>query len=70
LPTAVGVSGKEYTIKNMAATNVTIATTSSQQIWQDAAHKTTTATLGVESQNNWIKVISDGTQWISFRALY
>ncbi len=70
LPTAVGVKGKEYTIKNMAATNVTIATTSGQEIWQDAAHKTTTAILGTESQNNWIKVISDGLNWISFRALY
>jgi trimeric autotransporter adhesin len=70
LPTAVGVKGKEYTIKNTAAINVTIATTNSQQIWQDAAHKTTTAILGVESQNNWIKVISDGLNWISFRALY
>jgi len=29
LPTAVGASGTEYTIKNMASANVTIATTSS-----------------------------------------
>ncbi|MCF6182032.1 hypothetical protein, partial [Lutibacter sp.] len=70
LPTAVGIAGKEYIIKNIAATNVTITTTSSQLIIQDAATKTTTATLGVTAQNNWIKVISDGTNWISFRALY
>jgi hypothetical protein len=70
LPTAVGASGKEYIIKNMTAYGVTIATTSSEEIWQDANNKTVTVSLGVETQNNWIKVVSDGTQWISFRALY
>ena len=70
LPTAVGVTGKEYMIKNMTANTVTISTTGTEQIWQDAANKITTATLGVDAQNNWIKVVSDGTNWISFRALY
>jgi hypothetical protein len=54
----------------MTAYEVTIATTSSEQIWQDANNKTVTVKLGVETQNNWMKVVSDGTQWISFRALY
>jgi hypothetical protein len=70
LPTAAGASGKEYIIKNMTAYEVTVATTSSEQIWQDANNKTVTVKLGVETQNNWMKVVSDGTQWISFRALY
>ena len=70
LPTAAGASGKEYIIKNMTAYEVTIATTSSEQIWQDANNKTVTVKLGVETQNNWMKIVSDGTQWISFRALY
>jgi hypothetical protein len=70
LPTAAGASGKEYIIKNMTAYEVTVATTSSEQIWQDANNKTVTVKLGVETQNNWMKIVSDGTQWISFRALY
>jgi len=70
LPTAVGNTGKEYTIKNMFAGNVTVAANGSEQIWQDAATITATATIGREAHNNWIKVISDGSNWISFRALY
>ncbi len=71
LPTASGNTGKEYTIKNISSSNVTIATTGSQKIVVDAANSTaTTATLGIEASNNWIRVISDGTQWIAFRALF
>jgi len=70
LPSAVGIKGKEFIIKNMTATNVVITTTGTEQIWQDATTKTTSATLGIESNNNWIKVVSDGIKWISFRALY
>jgi hypothetical protein len=70
LPTAVGVSGKEFTIKNMTAYGVTIASTGNEEIWQDVNNKTPTVSLGVEAQNNWIKLVSDGTQWISFRGLY
>jgi hypothetical protein len=57
-------------IKNMTTNSVIISTTGSEQIWQDAANKTTSATLGSDAQNNWIKVVSDGANWISFRALY
>ncbi len=71
LPTAVGNTGKEFTIKNISANTVTIATTSLQKIVVDAANSAaTTATLGIEASNNWIRVISDGTQWIAFRALF
>ncbi|WMW77963.1 hypothetical protein RF683_00530 [Flavobacterium sp. 20NA77.7] len=71
LPTAVGNTGKEFTIKNISSNVVTIATTSSQKIVVDAANNTaTSATLGIEASNNWIRVISDGTQWIAFRSLF
>jgi hypothetical protein len=71
LPTAVGFAGKEFTIKNLSAFSVAIATTSAQYIIQDnSAVTTTTANIGIESSNNWIKVISDGTSWIAFRALF
>jgi len=71
LPTAVGNTGKEFTIKNISSNNVAIATTSSQTIVVDAANSAaTTAILGVEASNNWIRVISDGLKWIAFRALF
>jgi hypothetical protein len=71
LPTAVGCSGKEFTIKNLSAYTVSIATTSSQYIIQDNSTATaTSANIGIEPSNNWIKVISDGSNWVAFRALF
>ena len=64
-------SGKEYIIKNISGNSITINTTSSQNIIVDSANNTATSvTLGVEASNNWIRVISDGTRWIGFRALF
>ena len=71
LPTAVGCAGKEFTIKNLSAFSVSIATTSSQKIIQDnTTTSSTSATIGIEPSNNWIKLISDGSDWIAFRALF
>ncbi len=71
LPTASNAAGKEFTIKNLSAYSVAIATTSGQFIVQDnSTTSATTANIGIEPANNWIKVISDGTQWIAFRALF
>jgi len=56
LPTAVGVNGKNYVIKNRGTGVVSVATTSSQTI------------DGVNSKslnnNDSIEVISDGSNWI------
>jgi hypothetical protein len=70
--TSSGVgAGKEFIIKNISAFGVTVNTTSSQKIVVDAANSSAIiATLGVEASNNWIRVISDGAQWIAFRALF
>jgi hypothetical protein len=70
--TSSGVNaGKEYIIKNISGNSITINTTSSQKIILDNANNTAiTITLGVEASNNWVRVISDGTQWIGFRALF
>ena len=57
LPTAVGVTGRIYNIKNSGTGTVTIATTSSQTI-----DGTTTKTLSV--QYNSYTVQSDGANWI------
>jgi hypothetical protein len=56
LPTAVGVNGKNYVIKNRGTGVVTVVTTSSQTI--DGAN---TKSL---NNNDSIEVISDGSNWI------
>lgn len=56
LPTAVSVTGTQYTVKNTGAGVVTVGTTSSQTI-----DGVTTQTLG---QYESITVVSDGANWI------
>lgn len=59
LPTAVGITGREYLIKNTgSATTITIATTSSQTI--DGSAPGTITTLIP------LRVVSDGANWITF----
>jgi hypothetical protein len=59
LPTAVGITGKQYTVKriNGGANSVTVGTTSGQTI-ETAATKT----LG--SQFSYLIVVSDGVGWV------
>jgi hypothetical protein len=67
------MSGKEIIIKNISNFNVTINANGTQKIVADFANNTaTSATLGVEASNNWVKLIADGTnsQWILFRVLF
>lgn len=68
LPTAAGISGTEYIIKNISSSNVTVKADRSGKIIQDAATHTSSATLGVEAKNNWIKLVSDGVNWLAFSA--
>lgn len=56
LPTAVNVSGREYTIVNVGTGVITVATTSSQTI-----AGATTRTLGI--QYNALLIVSDGANW-------
>ncbi|QZT39163.1 hypothetical protein K5X82_03495 [Halosquirtibacter xylanolyticus] len=67
LPLASGVSGKEFIIKNMSNKSVTVNTSNSQQIWYDSVNKTTSAILGTEMNNNWMKLVSDGVKWFNFQ---
>ncbi|MCZ2484981.1 beta strand repeat-containing protein [Aquirufa antheringensis] len=67
------MSGKEVIVKNISNFSVTINANGSQKIIADFANNAaTSATLGVEASNNWVKLIADGTnsQWILFRALF
>ena len=56
LPTAAGISGRVYTIKNIGTGTVLVATTSSQTI--DGVTSWTLST-----RYDWITVQSDGSNW-------
>jgi hypothetical protein len=56
LPTAVGISGRQYTIKNGSTYVVTLATTSGQTI--DGS-----ATYALSSQYQYLVLVSDGANW-------
>ena len=56
LPTAVGINGKQYTVKLAASGTATVATTSSQTI--DGA-----TTYSLSAQYKYVAVVSDGANW-------
>jgi len=73
LPAATGNGGKEIIIKNKSAYTLTIQRSGSETIFQESSSGNNAATsiaLGIESANNWVKLVSDGTQWNVFRALF
>lgn len=55
LPTAVGITGKQYDVKNTGVGLVTVATTSSQLIDGESS-------MMLPSKSN-MEVVSDGTGW-------
>ncbi len=59
LPTAVGIAGRQYTLKKVdaSANAVTVATTSAQTI--DGS-----TTVSLASQHDYVTVVSDGANWI------
>ncbi|MFZ9145966.1 MAG: beta strand repeat-containing protein, partial [Sediminibacterium sp.] len=64
-------TGKEITIKNKTAFGITITPTSTGKIFIDSANTAANSvSIGIEASNNWIKLVSDGTQWVVFRALF
>jgi hypothetical protein len=70
LPDATTNTGKEYTIKNLSLYSLNVTATSGKLVQDNTTTDSTTALIGIEPSNNWIKVISDGTDWIIFRALF
>jgi hypothetical protein len=71
LPSAVTVgAGREITIKNIASVSVSIAAAAGNLISDSTTTTATSLTIGIEPSNNWIKAISDGTNWIILRALF
>jgi hypothetical protein len=71
LPSAVTVgAGREITIKNIASVSVSVASAGGTLISDSTTTAATTLALGIEPSNNWIKAISDGTNWIILRGLF
>jgi hypothetical protein len=71
LPSAVTVgAGREITIKNVASVSVAIASAGGYLISDSTTTTATGLNIGIEPSNNWIKAISDGTNWIILRALF
>jgi hypothetical protein len=64
-------AGKEITIKNKTAFGITITPTSTGKIYIDNANTAVNSvSIGIEASNNWIKLVSDGSQWNVLRALF
>ena len=63
-------AGKEITIKNKTGFVITI-TASTGKIYIDSANTAANSVrIGIEASNNWIKLVSDGSQWNVLRALF
>jgi hypothetical protein len=71
LPSAVTVgAGREITIKNISSVSLSIAASAGYLISDSTTSTATGLAIGIEPSNNWIKAISDGTNWIILRALF
>ncbi len=70
LPAASANIGREITIKNIATVSVSIASAGGYLISDSSTTTAATLAIGIEPSNNWIKAISDGTDWIILRALF
>ena len=71
IPSAVTLgAGREITIKNVARVSVSIASAAGYLIQDNSTLTSTGAALGIEPSNNWMKLVSDGTNWYIFRALF
>ena len=67
---AAGNAGKTIIIKNKTAFGISI-TPASGTIFVDSANTgASSISIGIEASNNWVKLVSDGTQWNVLRALF
>ena len=63
-------SGRELNVKNVASVSVAIASAGGYLIMDNTTLTNTGVNLGIEPSNNWIKLVSDGTNWYIFRGLF
>jgi hypothetical protein len=71
LPAATATNqGKAITIKNKTAFGITITPATGTIYIDNANASAASVSIGIEASNNWIKLVSDGTQWNVLRALF
>jgi len=72
LPAATNNAGKEIIIKNRTTKVLTVIRAgTTETIYVDSSNTAvTTFTIGSEASNNWVKLVSDGSNWVVFRALF
>lgn len=63
-------SGKQIIIKNKTAFNITVTPASGSVYIDNANSAAASVGIGTEASNNWIKLVSDGSQWNVLRALF
>jgi hypothetical protein len=54
----------------VASVSVSIAATAGYLISDSSTLTATGAALGIEPSNNWMKLMSDGTNWYIIRGLF
>ena len=67
---AAGNAGKQIIIKNKTGFNITITPASGSIYIDNANASAASVSVGIEASNNWIKLVSDGSQWNVLRALF
>jgi hypothetical protein len=70
IPAATAYAGKEITIKNKTAFGISITPASGTIYIDNANASAASVSIGIEASNNWIKLVSDGSQWNVLRALF
>ncbi|BDB52207.1 hypothetical protein [Flavobacterium ammonificans] len=63
-------SGKEITIKNKTSSTITVNAASGTMYVDSANTAVSSFSIGIEASNNWVKLVSDGSQWNVLRALF
>ena len=71
IPAAASTNaGKTIIIKNKTAFGITITPASGKIYIDNSLQNADNVSIGIEASNNWVKLVSDGTQWVVFRALF
>jgi hypothetical protein len=67
---ATSNSGKQIIIKNKTGYGITITPATGSIYIDNANSAAASVSIGIEASNNWIKLVSDGSQWNVLRALF
>jgi hypothetical protein len=71
IPAAASTNnGKQIIIKNKTGFGITVTPATGSIYIDNANAAAASVSIGIEASNNWIKLVSDGTQWNVLRALF